>query len=524
MKGMKVMKKNLLKLVAAIAALSITAMSLPMSVGAMATKGENLISNPGFESDQTGWENTSKFSVATVDGDKCALTENRTANADGPKQKITLKENTSYVVSVRIKPVSTTDKARGKLRFTGDTVNSVDQLGLSMIDCPAGQWTQFIGVIDSGNLADVTDIYVWFQTSTFNTLSNNAFYLDDFEVCEYTANAAEVPVTGNMLGDNAGFENGNTTGLGANAATVTLVDEFKANTGDYAALSTNRTANYGGVNSSYIALERDTYYYVSAYAMAAAETTVKARVRLQRQTGTDITNKVSDAAISNTQYNKYEAVVYNKDAEKGKVYIQTNEKNLSESSYGIDLYADDYVLLPITSSVASGATDVTPNADITLTVPEDIEVSKETLSITNGATITNVARTGRECVVSLSGMTYGAEYTLTLTTGIGDNPTYTFTTKAAYETAFSKGDNNTINCTFTNNVNTDKIMLAVAGYSASGQLKYIEIDVSETTSGTLAVTAPADGVCDTVKVLLWNMKTLAPVCGALSLSDIPSAE
>ncbi len=512
------MKKKMLKLTSLIAAFAITMVSLPASVGAMATKGENLItSSAGFEDGKGSWGGNCWAVVKTEfnSGSASAYSSTRANNYDGPQITLNVEANTDYYISAWVKPESTTANAIGRIRLQNQGSGS-GVTSLSNTTFTAGKWTQTSGIVNTGTNTKVK-IYV-------QTTDTAAIYLDDFEMRKVTHNTPEVKVSENMLGENAGFEKGNTTGLGANAATVTLVDEFKANTGDYAALSTKRTASYGGVNSSYIPLKTDTYYYVSAYAMAAEETSVKARVRLQRRTGKDITNKVSDAALSNTAYNKFEAVVYNEDAEEGKVYIQTNEKNLSESSHGIDLYTDDYVLLPITSSVASGATDVTPNADITLTVPEDIEVSKETLSITNGATITNVARTGRECVVSLSGMTYGAEYTLTLTTGIGDNPTYTFTTKAAYETAFSKGDNNTINCTFTNNVNTDKIMLAVAGYSASGQLKYIEIDVSETTSGTLAVSAPADGVRDTVKALLWNMKTLAPVCGALSLSDIPSAE
>ncbi|MBQ7974290.1 MAG: carbohydrate binding domain-containing protein [Clostridia bacterium] len=142
------MKKNLLKLVAAIAALSITAMSLPMSVGAMATKGENLISNPGFESGTSSWtkKGTCTLSEETTeikyDTKSIKITGRSESNA-GVSQKVTFDENSTYIMSVWVKPVSAAVTARMRV---GTQINPAS------ISCSVGNWTQFKYTLDTTTL------------------------------------------------------------------------------------------------------------------------------------------------------------------------------------------------------------------------------------------------------------------------------------------------------------------------------------------------------------------------------------
>ncbi len=416
----------------AVCVTSATVFSFAVAPVSAATYGDNLLSNPGFESGALGaWEKSGSGNLEISNaeaktGTYSALTSSRSGNADGPKQTVDLEADTDYLVSVWIKPVSESAKARGKLRFTGDS-----SLGLSMIDCPAGQWTQFTATINSGNLTGVNDVAVWFQTSTYDTLSNDAFYLDDFEIRKVLPEVAD----SNLLAScDPGFENGAIDTSLWNTGTVTRTDT-KAHTGTYSALSSGRSNNYDGPQVKSVALEASSKYYGSAWVYTDA-TSEKAKIRLQ---GTGVTNP-SLIPLTAGEWNHISAVLSTTDAVSAKFYVQTNGTS--------DIYVDDCAVYKIgTSSVTvtsplNGSPSAAIDSDLTLTFSDTVLNLDKGNVLINGSAVTGSIQTAdnKNFTVDLGTLINSTEYTVKIT-GVLDtsynmisDTTITFTTVAAAST------------------------------------------------------------------------------------------
>lgn len=339
---------------------------------------------------------------------------NRVGNYAGPQaQNIQVIAGNTYYVSVWVYTDSADKKAQLTFQGSSTTYRTGD------MPLTKGEWTKISGkftsdVVQSGKLfvqtSDSTDVFV-----------------DDFDLADITGTAPEIKAEGNLL-QNAGFELGEKTHWRTNAPKYEIVRApYEASSGIYAAKTTARDAAYA-TPQQYVNITPDTYYYVSAMARLAnpATDTAMAKMRLQVEDGKTATNIPHDnhnKALNTDEYTKVSAVIYNTDSEYAKVYV-----NVSETEPYADLWTDDYAVIPFTSSVPNGATDVVPNTGITLTVPEDINVDTSTLTIDGGAVITGVQRNGIKCNVSFGGMTYGTEYTLTLKTGLNMNPTWKFST------------------------------------------------------------------------------------------------
>ncbi len=435
------MKKYLLKATALIASLTVVSMSMPMSVGAMAAKGNNLLEashDPGFE-ELTTITNTSYWnfsggsskSVISTDkshtGSKSVKIVSGSQKYEGPQVKLNdLEVGSQYYVSAWVY-TPTNQKAQLSLQGSGSAIST------TLVPLTANRWNQVSGMVTVPAIATGSVDYehrLYVQTE--GTRSTD-IYVDDFEICQTTSTTPEVPVGGNLV-SNAGFETAedsedkvgwrNASGNTAYTRVNSMVD---ANTGNYVAKSVQRGNYYTGPQQ-YVTVEPDTYYYVRAMVRQGSnpEKEVKAKMRIA-QTGSSTTFKEYNLEddIDCNEYTPIKGVVYSGGATELRVYVQTNE-----SSDFVDLWFDDYVLLPITSSVAKGATGITPNTNITLSVPEEIDVNTTTLTINNGATITNIARDGRTCVVSFSGMGYDTEYTLKLDTVLNTDPTWEFKTES----------------------------------------------------------------------------------------------
>ncbi len=476
------MNKTILKLTSLVASLAITAACLPMAVGASATKGTNLIgaNDPGFEgrtvsdtklnnapfgSQDKNWISRGNAYVDNThvhSGEKSIKISDK--DSSGTRAVVTgLTPGSKYWVSVWV--YTTQGGKTMKLGLQG--ANGTTTGYTASIPCTVNGWTQICGVVTApagGNAAvagthsDLTNAWALFLTKE-QTMSDH--WIDDFEICAITSDSTTViNVSDNLMGENAGFESGNNSGWRTDSPKYSVINSsVDAYSGSYAAYTTRRTANYA-TPQMFIedaALSDDTYYYARAMVRQGSSSlsSVKAKMILQKTEGNTTNAVPSDSSateINEDTYTKVASIIKNIDATQAKVFVQTDESAITEGSL-VNLWTDDYVLLPITSSVANGATGITPNSDITLTVPEDITADTTTLTINNGATVTGVDRTGRTCVVHLSGMAYDTEYTLKLDSSLNMDPTWEFKTAsnnllAVYDPGFENGlntDSNTAN-------------------------------------------------------------------------------
>ncbi len=424
------------KLTALLSVLAITAMSLPMSVGAMAKKDTNLLvanHGPGFEAVEEITANTSYWnfsggvskSIISTDqahagSSKSVKVPSGSEKYEGPQAKLSgLTVGSQYYVSAWVY-TSTAQKAQMALQ--GSTNATTD-----FVDLTENQWTQVSGMVTVPATTTGQDYEHRLYVMTKDKRSAD-IYVDDFEICAVTDITVAQEVADNMI-TNAGFESegGWRTESESPVAKYTRVKSvFDANTGSYAAKATGRSNNYTGPQQ-YVAVEQDTYYYVSAMVRlgAASASAQKAKMRVAKGSNnnksTFAEGNTTEYAISTADYAKIKDVAYSGTEEKLRVYVQTTDST--------DMWFDDFVMLPIT--MISSKTDVAPNSAVTLSVPEDIEVTKEMLSIDKGAKVESVTRNGRIVSVALSGMLTSIDYTLTLATGLDTkcNPSWKFTTK-----------------------------------------------------------------------------------------------
>ncbi|MBQ7976224.1 MAG: carbohydrate binding domain-containing protein [Clostridia bacterium] len=443
------MKKKLSKLTAFVLALAIIAMQMPLLTHA-AVVSENLAGdNFGFELNTLdGWTKSAdslEASVTSADshtGDYSAIITNRTDNNDSLRMYVDIKPNTDYYISAWVKPVVSGVQGRGRLKLVVGSAN----LLTDVCDFSADTWTKVAGIVNTGATTEASG-YVSVNTTTSGTAAdtnkpgNKNLYIDDFEIFETTSGEE---TEGNLL-TNAGFETDedtsdtvgwrNSTGENAFTRVCSLIEAAQ---GNYYAFVTNRTTNWSAPKQI-ITVSPDTYYYLAASVKLGSEaaTAVRAKTKMQsRTTGSAaITDPHygNDSNVSANEYTRIQKVVYNTDATEAQVYVQTDE-TIASGSTGADLLIDDFVALPITSSIANGTTDVIPNSSITLTVPEGITVNENTVNIDKGAKVEKVTRTGRKCVVYLSGMINGVTYTLSLNTGLNTDctPKWSFTTRLNY--------------------------------------------------------------------------------------------
>ena len=253
------MKKIFLKLTSITAALALIASSLPMTVGASATKGVNLIADndPGFE-DRTV-SGTSLTNPAWSDGDwisrgTAVVDDTRahsgtksikiTGKSSGPRAVVTgLTQGNLYYVSAW---VYTTEAGKKMQIGIGGSSNSWS----TEIQLSENRWTKVSGVVAAPAAGDAA-VNATLSTSANSlylnpTTSFTDFWVDDFEICEVISDpTAEISVAGNLMGTNAGFESGNNTGWRTDAPKYFIVkSSVDANSGNYAAHTTRRTQSY----------------------------------------------------------------------------------------------------------------------------------------------------------------------------------------------------------------------------------------------------------------------------------------
>ena len=430
------------KLTALLEVLAITAMSLPMSVGAMAKKDTNLLvanHDPGFEAVEEITANTSYWnfsggvskSIISTDqahagSSKSVKVPSGSEKYEGPQAKLSgLTVGSQYYVSAWVY-TSTAQKAQMALQGnTNATTN--------LVDLTENQWTQVSGMVTVPAATTGQDYEHRLYVMTIDKRSAD-IYVDDFEICAVTDITVAQEVAGNLFG-NAGFETDednddnvgwrNATG---NAAYTRVNSIFDANTGSCAAKATGRSNNYTGPQQ-YVTVDPDTYYYVSAMVRQGSnpEKSLKAKMRVAK-TGSSTTfneGNTEEIGIYTDKYAKIKDVVYSGEETKLRVYVQT-----TDTTPFVDMWFDDFVMLPI--AMTSGKTDVTPNSAVTLSVPEDIVVTKDMISIDKGAKVEGVTTNGRTVSVALSGMLTSMNYTLKLDTGLDAKciPSWSFTTKA----------------------------------------------------------------------------------------------
>ncbi len=435
------MKKKLSKLTAFVSALAIMAACLPMPVSAMATTGENLLKDhdPGFESlsstaNTSYWnfsggstKNAVETTITHNNSSKSVKVSNRQNTYEGPQaQNITVESGKQYYISAWVYTTAAGESAKLTLQSTEtEAANRFTTINSDVVTLTQNNWTHICDVVSPDKTA-IGKLYV-------TTTGKSDIYVDDFEFYEITSTTPEVTVEGNLV-SNPGFETGDKTGWRTDGPAFTVEKSIiDANSGEYSAKTVNRASNAYPTSCTpqqFVDVTADTYYYVSAKARLVSKSSsdVKAIMRLQQTGGTAITTPNNYTLMNEKSYTTISAVVKNTDATQAKVYVNTNET--STTGYA-DLWTDDYMVFPITSSVEDGAIDITPNKDITLTIPQELEVSTKSFIISNGASITGVDHNGNECVVHFSGMNYGQTYKLTFNSGLNSNckPEWEFATK-----------------------------------------------------------------------------------------------
>lgn len=505
------MKKILKRFTSVFAAFAITAMCLPcmpavtVEAATATLKQTNIMSDhdPGFEKgtftkDGILWNASGSVACSTEQKHSGSYSLKSTDKQvySGPQAILNnLTVGAKYYVSVWVYTADSGLKAKiGQMDNTGSGGSSRYEANKSLT---AGGWTQLAATIEAKYTS--IKLVINFDTGTRTT----PVYFDDFEVIP-------ISVAGNLVA-NPGFEVGTNASWTAKDYWSVVPNPISdSNTGKYVAEATKQsTQSYptSRTPQQTVTITPDTYYYISA-AVAQAKASAKADaviMRLQQSApsgATKITIPSNYTAINTTSYTDAKAVVYNKDATAAAVYVQTGE---SAGYPGV--YVDNFVVAPIEiKSYTEGGAGIISNGDITLTVPEDIEVTTSSITIDNGAKVTGVERSGRDCVVSFSGMKDNTTYKLGLNTGLNLSPSWSFTT-GGYTNVLSP-----LNGAEKVSVNTDlKLVFTeeVNGVSASN------IEISGATVGT--ITASTDKKTYTVDLgtLSTNTTYNAKVTGVV---------
>lgn len=451
------MNKFFNKLTSIVSVIAITASLLPMVVSASATKGPSLIADndPGFDTRVVSSTNLANAPFGTNDKNwisrgTAVVSDTRArsgansikitgSGSTGPRAVLTnLTAGKKYWVSAWVYTEEGGKFIRMGLQGTSTSYTTYSYL-------TKNTWTQIGGVVEAptgGDAATKGTTGIEGAWALFVNVGNGTigdFWFDDFEICEVTSEATPAIITASsVLGVNAGFESGSKTSWREDSPSYYVKkSSVDANSGDYAAHVTRRSAAYN-TPQMFVEdanLEDNTYYYARAMLRQGSPSSseIKAFMRMETQSkdanGNDITGTSigvpSDRAVLNTStYTKVASIFKNVDAKRVKIYAATDEAATTEGKL-VDIWADDYALVPITASVA-GKTDVMPNSTITLSVPEDLKDA--TLTLDKGATVVNTTKNGLNWTVSLGNMEYGTAYSLTLNTPLAQDPVWTFTT------------------------------------------------------------------------------------------------
>ena len=204
--------------------------------------GPNLVANPGFETDASGWFGFAGASVASTDaqahtGARSGVATQRTQAFQGPAYDILAAGavlGATYQASAWVRvsgtalaPVAMTLKSR----CAG--VDSFQRIGIATAN-PAG-WSLLTGAIVLPSCA-ATELTAYFE----NAPPGPDIYIDDVALRQ------DLSVRSVNLIGNPDFESGTTSGwFGFGSPTITAT-QAQAHAGHWSALATNRTASFMG--------------------------------------------------------------------------------------------------------------------------------------------------------------------------------------------------------------------------------------------------------------------------------------
>ncbi len=231
---------------------------------------------------------------------------------------------------------------------------------------------------------------------------------------------------------NSDFEAGSTSGWNMKSGTIEAKSEA-AHTGEYGVyvVHNDNVKASSQVFTQTFDFKSGEWYYLSAWVKAAEEPgNLKASVRIRTSSAGDAFKGIQrdmTYSLSTENWTHLENIAYVSEDCTSQFYIRAGNDN---TAYAYDYYADDLILSKLTLNETD---DVPLSGKLTINGPEEMNLTTDKVSFTNGGNVTDVVYNEQTQVweVSYTGMTRATENTVVLALDISNastKPTFVFTT------------------------------------------------------------------------------------------------
>ncbi len=490
------------------------------------------IYNPGFANgvnNMTSLDNSATIkvveTVSAIDGDGYVLSVTNRSNeiAAGKFEDVTFTPGKLYVVSALAK-LGASGNAKAKINVeTGTGVQSGNEIALS-----ADDWTRVFFYYDLTEFEGEEfkgDIYLTTPGSKANLLLD---YYHLLEVVPYSQ------VEGNIYNDSdSSFESGSTSSWLNSRATVSAIQiDPLPHSGKWCGYSKDRnaTTSYAnGLQTAYVSVNPETYYYVSGWVRTDSDVSFAANLSMQFQLskkgatsvnggGTPI--KSTQVTVDNSKWYKIDGIYKSFDKEifeqdysgyslKAKLYPNVDP--------AANLYLDDFAAVPICiNEEYKCVTPVDGVAVLNLTIPVEFEISEATLTTSVGD-IQSIEREGINCTVTLGGLNSGIDGALSLATSDvvpGSEPAVMNFKVNGYSLDVVKSENGeNVSCLFKNYTEKSApVRFAIVAYENNRVVDFTYIDAITVgafkTSEPIVLPLYTSG--DRVEILALHPGSIAP--------------